>query len=255
MNSANQNTEEADTPEKVPTFRKVERHLWRRTTRGLLVIIPLLVTLIILRYLVIIVESLLRPVVGLILGVPNMSDVPASTFIAWGTAVSVTIVFLYLLGWLVTGERGQRSVKAVLNSILDRIPLVGKIYTVANQATEAISTPMSGEYSRVVFLDWPREGVRAMGLVTGQYYVPQEDRTMLTIYVATVPNPTSGMLAILPESEVTETDISVEDAMKVIFSGGIVLPDTMRLGDQLAFTRRHRQPGHISPEDKSVPLE
>ena len=246
------NAPEDGAPERVPAFRKVERHFWRRMSRGLLVIIPLLVTFLILRYLVVILENLIRPVTTLILEIPYIGHIPASTPIAWLIAVSGILVFLYVLGWIVTGERGQRSVKAALNSVLDRIPVVGKIYTVANQATEAISTPMSSQYSRVVFLDWPREGVRAMGLVTGQYYVPNEDRVMLTIYIATVPNPTSGMLAIIPEDEVVETDISVEDAMKIIFSGGIVLPDMMQVGDQVAFAHRDRQLGRVSPEEEIV---
>ena len=265
MDDENQNRDGINTPEgvgaeKVPAFRKVERHFWRRMTRGLLVIIPLLVTFLILRYLVAITAGLLRPVTRLILEIPYVGDIQigqiaASTPIAWLVSISAILVFLYLLGWLVTGERGQRSVKAALNSILDRIPVVGKIYTVANQATEAISTPMSKDYSRVVFLDWPREGVRAMGLVTGQYYVPTEDRVMLAIYIATVPNPTSGMLAILPEDEVIETDISVEDAMKIIFSGGIVLPDMMHVGDQMAFAHQSRQQAPVSSEETSVPLK
>ena len=238
--------------EKVPAFRKVERHFWRRMTRGLLVIIPLLVTLLILRYLVAILENLLRPVATLLLRVPYMEEVPISTPLAWLISVSGVLAFLYVLGWIVTGERGQRSVKVALNTVLDRIPVVGKIYTVANQATEAISTPMSSQYSRVVFLDWPREGVRAMGLVTAQYYVPSEDRVMLAIYIATVPNPTSGMLAIIPEDEVVETDISVEDAMKIIFSGGIVLPDTMHVGDQVAFAHRGQEPDGIPPGEGTV---
>ena len=241
-------------PEKVPAFRKVERHFWRRMSRGLLVIIPLLVTFLILRYLVAILENLLRPIAMLLLRVPYMGQVPASTLLAWLIAVSGVLAFLYVLGWIVTGERGQRSVKVALNSVLDRIPVVGKIYTVANQATEAISTPMSSQYSRVVFLDWPREGVRAMGLVTGQYYVPAEDRVMLTIYIATVPNPTSGMLAVIPEDEVIETDISVEDAMKIIFSGGIVLPDMMQVGDQVAFapSRPGARPGLARRGNRSL---
>ena len=246
------NAPENEAPEKVPAFRKVERHFWRRMSRGLLVIIPLLVTFLILRYLVAILENLLRPVAMLLLRVPYMEQVPVSTPLAWLIAVSGVLAFLYVLGWIVTGERGQRSVKVALNSVLDRIPVVGKIYTVANQATEAISTPMSNQYSRVVFLDWPREGVRAMGLVTGQFYVPSEDRVMLVIYIATVPNPTSGMLAIIPEDEVTETDISVEDAMKIIFSGGIVLPDMMHLGDQMAFAHLGRGRDPIPPEEESV---
>lgn len=238
--------------ERVPAFRKVERHFWRRMTRGLLVIIPLVVTLIILRYLVAILESLLRPVVGLVLEIPYMEEIPASVPLAWLIGVSVTLAFLYLLGWIVTGERGQRTVTAILNSALRRIPIVGKIYTVANQATQAISTPMNAQYNRVVFLDWPREGVRAMGLVTGQYYVPTEDRVMLAIYIATVPNPTSGMLAIIPEDDVTETDISVEDAMKLIFSGGIVLPDMMRVGDEVGFAHRAGETDNVRSQEGAV---
>ena len=259
MDDTSQDRLDVNTPadggtERVPAFRKVERHFWRRMTPGLLVIIPLLVTFLILRYLVAILENLLRPVATLLLRVPYLEQVPASTPLAWLIAVSGVLAFLYVLGWIVTGERGQRSVKVALNTLLDRIPIVGKIYTVANQATEAISTPMSSQYSRVVFLDWPREGVRAMGLVTGQFYVPSEDRIMLAIYIATVPNPTSGMLAIIPEDEVTETDISVEDAMKIIFSGGIVLPDMMRVGDQTAFAHRGRQTERAASEDRPVPM-
>ena len=248
MNESHENrVEDSDPPERAEpererAFRKMERHFWWRMSRGLLMIIPLLVTLIILRYLIAILESLLSPVTSLILEIPYMGGVPASTPIAWFIAVTAVLVFLYALGVIVTGDRGRRSVKAVLDSLLDRIPIVGKIYTVANQATEAISTPMNSDYSRVVFLDWPREGVKAMGLVTGQYYVPAEDKMMLTIYIATVPNPTSGMLAIVAEEDVTETDISVEDAMKIIFSGGIVLPNIMRVGNDMAFASRNQEP-------------
>ncbi len=251
-NRTGTSTSEYGEPDRVTAFRKVERHFWRGMTRGLLLIIPLLVTFLILRYLVALLGGLLRPISALILKIPYLSEVPASAALAWLLTVSGTLVFLYLLGWLVTGEKGQRSVKAALNSVLDRIPVVGKIYRVANQATEAIATPMSGEYSRVVFLDWPREGVRAMGLVTGQYYTPGEDRVMLAIYIATVPNPTSGMLAVVPEEDVIETDISVEDAMKIIFSGGIVLPEAMHIGGEAAFAHRSGESGRVASKEGSV---
>ncbi len=78
-NRTGMNTSERGDPERVPAFPKVERHFWRRMTRGLLVIIPLLVTLLILRYLVAILGSLLRPVASLILDIPYMAEVPAST--------------------------------------------------------------------------------------------------------------------------------------------------------------------------------
>ena len=223
--------------ERQGVFRRMERHLGQRMIRGLLAIIPLLVTIIIIRYLIAIAEGAMRPMVNILMGAPYMDEIPASRALAWTAVALLTLVFFYLLGFLVSGSGGRRAVSAFLNSILNRIPVVRNIYNVASQATEAISAPREQDFSRVVFLEWPRPGVHAMGLVTGQYYIPEEDRTTLLVYIATIPNPTSGMLAIIPEEDVVETDISVEDAMKIVFSGGIVLPDTMRLGERTAIGR------------------
>ena len=112
--------------------------------------------------------------------------------------------------------------------MLSRVPVVKSIYGVAKQAADALSSPLDRQFHRVVFLEWPRPGVRAMGFVTGHWGSPGEDK-MVVVYIPTVPNPTSGMLAILPENDVVETDITVEDAMKMVFSGGIVLPESMRV--------------------------
>ena len=109
--------------------------------------------------------------------------------------------------------------------MLSRIPVVKNIYSVANQATQALSTPLEHQFSRVVFIEWPRPGVRALGFVTGHIHARSErQQGTVVIYIPTVPNPTSGMLAWINEEDVMETDITVEDAMKVVFSGGIVLP-------------------------------
>ena len=224
-------------------FRRMERHLGQRMVRGLLALIPLLVTIIIIRYLIAIAETAMRPMVNILMGAPYVDEIPAAGALAWTAASLLTLAFFYLLGSLVSGSGGRRAVSAFLNSILNRIPVVRNIYNVASQATEAISAPREQDFSRVVFLEWPRPGVHAMGLVTGQYYIPEEDRTTLLVYIATIPNPTSGMLAIIPEEDVVETDISVEDAMKIVFSGGIVLPDTMRLGENVAIGRPEPRAG------------
>ena len=99
------------------------------------------------------------------------------------------------------------------------------IYGVARQATDALSSSDGHQFSRVVFVEWPRPGLRALGFVTGHVHVSGDDRsTMVVVYIPTVPNPTSGNLAWVSEQDVIETSMSVEEAMKVVFSGGVVLP-------------------------------
>ena len=90
-------------------------------------------------------------------------------------------------------------------------------------ATDAFLSPTEGQFKRVVLIEWPRAGMMAMGLVTGRTVAPRDQRPMLVVYVPTVPNPTSGNLAFVYEDEVVETDMHVEDAMKIVFSGGMVL--------------------------------
>ena len=217
-----------------PASQRIQRHLLRRIGRGFLVLIPLLITLLIVRYLVAVVEAFLSPIVAVLTDRTFIQNIPGADPITWAVVLILTLAFFYLLGALATGPRWQNRVAAVQNAVLSRIPVVKTIYSVAHQATEILSAPMQPRSSRVVFLEWPRPGIRAMGLVTGQCHLPGDPRKMLVVYIATVPNPTSGMLAVVPEKEVTDTDMTVEDAMKVIFSGGIVLPEEMRIVDSPA---------------------
>ena len=207
---------------------RIKRHVWQSIARGFLLLIPLFITILILRYLVGFAGSVISPFVGFVISRPFLEDIPGATLLVWAAVTSSVLVIFYFLGMLVTGEKGQNRVAMAINAFLSRIPIVKSIYDVASQTTQALSTPRENAFSRVVFLEWPRPGVRALGLVTGQCVLPHDERTMLVIYIATVPNPTSGMLAVIPEDEVVDAGISVEQAMKIIFSGGIVIPEGLR---------------------------
>ena len=196
---------------------RAERHLWRRMASGLLVLIPLLVTIIVLRFFVGYLDSFFHPIVGDTLSVP-------------GIGLLLTLVLLYVVGSIVNGRRG-RKVFNWQNIVISKIPVVKNIYGVANQAATALSRPTAHKFSRVVFIEWPRPGVKALGFVTGHIHADGEGHGgTVVIYIPTVPNPTSGMLAWVNEEDVTETNITVEDAMKAVFSGGIVLPDIPSMG-------------------------
>ena len=207
---------------------RIKRHVWQSIARGFLLLIPLFITILILRYLVGFAGSVISPFVGFVISRPFLEDIPGATLLVWASVTGSVLVVFYFMGMLVTGEKGQNRVAMAINAFLSRIPIVKSIYDVASQTTQALSTPRENAFSRVVFLEWPRPGVRALGLVTGQCVLPHDERTMLVIYIATVPNPTSGMLAVIPEDEVVDAGISVEQAMKIIFSGGIVIPEGLR---------------------------
>jgi len=230
------------------TIQRVEVHVWQRLSRGFLVLIPLLITLLIVRYLITTLDSIFRPFVDVFIQRPFIEDIPAISIIAWFVLSGVVLGIFYFIGALVTAG-SRRKVIDVQNAVLSRIPIVKSIYGVARQATDALSSSMGQEFSRVVFLDWPRPGVTAMGLVTGICRLPADDRLMLVVYIPTVPNPTSGMLAIISESEVTETDITVEEAMKVVFSGGIVLPEIINSLESRKVTSRPTT-GVVMPETR-----
>ena len=197
-----------DTVELSP-LRRLERHIGRRVLSGFLLLVPLLITIWILFFVVNLVDDFFRPAL-----VKTPLDFT-------GIGVIVTLALFYVVGAFFAGQRFQSWQDAVLT----RIPVVRTIYGLARQATQSLSSPTSSRFNRVVFLDWPRPGVRAMGFVTGSLDFPGEGgSTLLVVYIPTVPNPTSGMLAWVPEDEVVDADFTMEEAMKAVFSGGIVLP-------------------------------
>jgi len=225
--------EDASSGAEPSALQNLERHIFGRLGRGILVLIPLIVTLLIVGYLLMSLRNIFRPTIDVIISNPLLEGVPAITALAWTVLVVLLLGFFYFVGALVMAGSRRRVVQ-LQTAILSRIPVVKTIYGVARQASDALSTSQRHSFSRVVLLEWPRPGIRAMGFVTGHCHVPDDDRAMLVVYIPTVPNPTSGMLAILPETEVTDANITVEEAMKVVFSGGIVLPAALRFGPYLA---------------------
>ena len=193
-------------------LRRLERHVWRRVVSGFVVLVPLIITILILRLVFLFVDDIFRP---------SFENTPLDIA---GIGVLITLVLLYLVGAFLAGKR----IQALQDAVLSRIPIVRSIYGVARQATNALSTPSGHHFNRVVFLEWPRPGFRALGFVTGHLHAPKaRGDTLVVVYIPTVPNPTSGNLAWVHEEELVEADLTVEEAMKAIFSGGIVLPEAL----------------------------
>ncbi|HEY9614946.1 DUF502 domain-containing protein [Allocoleopsis sp.] len=113
--------------------------------------------------------------------------------------------------------------------VLQAIPLAGAVYKTLKQLLETLLKDSNGKFRRVVLVEYPRPGIWAIAFVTGimsSEIQSQMTRPMLSLFIPTTPNPTTGWYAIVPEDEVINLSMSIEDAFKVVVSGGIVSPSS-----------------------------
>jgi uncharacterized membrane protein len=131
--------------------------------------------------------------------------------------ILVLIVFAGFLGVVV----GYRRIFQIFEDVVAKIPLVGSIYGGTRQIVTSFTTSTSSKFVEVVFLEFPRKGIYTVGLVTGRVK-DENGRCLVNVFVPTAPNPTSGFLQIVPEAEIIRSGMSVNDAMKLVISGGKV---------------------------------
>nr|WP_228035182.1 DUF502 domain-containing protein [Oculatella sp. LEGE 06141] len=140
--------------------------------------------------------------------------------------LAVPLLCILLIGLMARNIAG-RWLLDVGERLLQAIPLAGSVYKTLKQLLETLLKDSNSKFRRVVLIEYPRKGIWAVAFVTGTLN-PQIQAamtgSMLSIFVPTTPNPTTGWYAIIPEEEVVNLSISVEDAFKVIISGGIVGP-------------------------------
>lgn len=129
------------------------------------------------------------------------------------------------LGWASKQYLGEKLLDLV-GHLIERIPVIRGVYSALNQLLKTLAAGGGQQFSRVVYLEYPRKGIWAIAFVTSPargYGVPPGH---LNVYVPTTPNPTSGFHLIVPESEVRESHMRVEDAFKTLLSLGIAQSDS-----------------------------
>ncbi len=193
-----------------------ESHVQGKVLAGLLQLVPLLVTVIVILFIVGKTDSYVRDL-PFVKGEPW--DVP-------GIGLAAFVVALYVIGLLISFRLGKWVI-SLIGVVLLRVPVIKVIYRLMLQVTNVVASDYG--FSRVVFIEWPRDGMVALGFVTGRVQSKDREHSLVTVYIPTIPNPTSGNMAFVNEDDVMETDISVDAAMKLVFSGGFVLPDTLAI--------------------------
>ncbi|HYN39922.1 MAG TPA: DUF502 domain-containing protein, partial [Rhodospirillales bacterium] len=143
-----------------------------------------------------------------------------------GLGVVVVVVALVLIGAFTAGLFG-RLLTGFFDAALARMPVLRSVYAALKQLVETVLAQKSGAFRQAVLLEYPRRGIWTIGLLTG--VTEGEVQTIsggdvVNVFVPTTPNPTSGFLLFVPRADVVPLAMSVEDALKMIVSGGIVTP-------------------------------
>ena len=138
-----------------------------------------------------------------------------------------------LLGFLTRYYVGKKLVQ-LMDYVLMNVPLLGKIYGTVKQVNQAFTSEKKSSFKQVVMVEFPRKGLFSVGFVTAEQVKTDEGESIISIFVPTTPNPTTGFLLVLPESKVVKLDMSVADGIKYIVSLGAVPPENAG-GVQAAF--------------------
>lgn len=171
--------------------------------------------------------------------------VPARIWPSWlndltipGLGVIIFLVFTLLVGWLGRNFIGRRLI-AWSEEIVARMPVVRSIYNGLKQIAETVFAQSSTSFSRAVLVQYPRQGLWAIAFVStdtkGELAHHLNGREKhLSVFLPTTPNPTSGFLLFVPESETVPLDMTIEDAAKLVISAGLVVPDRLPDGRLVA---------------------
>jgi uncharacterized membrane protein len=186
---------------------------------GVATLLPLTVTLFIFWFIVVRLGNLFHP---LFLVHPWLAHLPG--WVATLAGFMLFILLVLLTGWVATGIIGRLTL-GWIDKILQRVPIVKSIYSSARQLTDAVFVNRSS-LRRTVIAEYPRHGMFAIGFLTSDEKIPLGDgREAFFVFFPTTPNPTSGWLALLPETEITETTLSIEEGLKLVVSGGVIKPN------------------------------
>ncbi len=205
---------------------RIKRYLFT----GLLTFLPLWVTWLVFKFVLGLLAGIGAPVVGALVSAagqvsPSLGESLNRGWLLFVLALVLTLLALYLLGWLANRVIGQRLLEA-FDGLLARIPLVQTIYGGTKKLMAVLQQKPSG-VQRVVLIDFPRQGMKVVGFVTRVMTEEGTGREMAAVYIPTTPNPTGGYLEVVPVDELTPTDWTMDQAMAFIISGGAVAPDTL----------------------------
>ena len=216
---------------------RLQQDLKNDLIAGLLVVIPLATTIwlstIVSRFVLAFLTSIPKQLNPFITLNPLLQDL-----INLALGLTVPLLGILLIGLMARNFVG-RWLLEFGEGTLSRIPLAGSVYKTLKQLLETFLGDNSTRFRRVVLVEYPREGLFSVGFVTGLVgpsLQPELDQPLLSVFIPTAPNPTTGWYTLVPETSVKDLNISVEDAFRTIISAGIVNPDERSTSTNASFS-------------------
>ena len=202
--------------DKKPTVLGVLR---ARFVTGVLVALPLVVTIFFARFLFNLLDRWSYPVSKYLFGRP-----------VYGVGAGLAILLIFLLGVLAHNVLGRRLLR-LGDRLLGKVPVLRAVYTGTREVTRAFSGDRTKNFRRVVLVPFPTDDAYVIGFLTGEFDIdtPQGRRHVASVFFPTTPNPTTGFYLIYPMEKVIDSGLSVEEAVRIVISGGLVAPDSQRI--------------------------
>ena len=194
---------------------------------GLLFWIPLILTIIVIKFFLEFVDGLI-PQEYLPEAVFNLeTSIP-------GSGIILLLLIILITGILVTNILGRRLV-ALWEKLLNRIPGFRNIYNILKKVSDTVLNTSSQSFKKAFLIQYPSKGIWVIAFQSGDYRGEAESiigEEIINLFVPTTPNPTSGFFVLIPKKDAFELDISVEDAFKLVISAGVVTPDSVKIKDK-----------------------
>ncbi len=198
---------------------------------GLIVILPLFLTVFIINWMVnfivaITMESFFTVFINNAIkffGIENNIHLKTAVYGLYLLSILILITFIGYITKNIIGKKITRSI----NKIIGKLPIVKHIYTTINQIVSLVSSDKGNTYKRAIAVEYPRKGIYSIGFLTSEENAilsQQEGKDLCNVFIPTSPNPTSGMFICVERKDIVFLDMKIDDAVKLIISGGVIVP-------------------------------
>ena len=202
-------------------WHRLMRTIRKHFLAGILVVVPVVAAIYVLYWFFITVDDILQPVIMWIFGRRII-----------GVGFGISIIVIYLAGVLASNLFGRRILRFT-ESMVTRIPLFRQLYRGFKQVAESLSgyKVKKAAFREVILVEFPRDGMKTLAFITNEMK-DESNNTLYAIYIPTAPVPTSGYFEIVTPDKITRTNLTVDEAMRMIMSSGMVAPRSINISGE-----------------------
>ena len=208
---------------------KIFKFLGDNLLAGIVVILPITITVLIVRFLVVSLNSIMLNPLALRLK-PFLLQEQQRLFLAKVVVFIAVLIIIMLIG-LMTRVIIVRRTFSFFEKFLYKLPMVNKVYGALKEISNALFSTKKSSFQKVVLAEYPSKGIYTIGFITSELKGLLQDaageQDLISVYIPTTPNPTSGLFVLLNKNEVKPLPLSVEDAFKVVISAGAITPPSL----------------------------